>query len=105
MHEAHDFMKDNEYITSGYRINFNSVKRVAQSLFMLHNESVNIWSHLLGALFVVFLAVYTTIFIKSHKNILTDNFITNLNMTHVNEDLKALAHPVIELLPNFNNIT
>jgi adiponectin receptor len=46
-------MKDNLSITDGYRINFNTPSRILRSLFMMHNESVNIWSHCLPALALV----------------------------------------------------
>ncbi|KAH7131520.1 mPR-like GPCR protein [Dactylonectria estremocensis] len=45
--------RDNGYITSGYRQSHSSYAHSFRSLFYLHNETVNIWSHLLGA--VVFL--------------------------------------------------
>lgn len=47
------FMKDNDGITHGYRINFNSTKKILKSLFMFHNESVNIWSHCIPAILIV----------------------------------------------------
>jgi hypothetical protein len=53
--KAPAFMKDNLDITHGYRINFNTPSRILRSLFMLHNESVNIWTHCLPALFLLFL--------------------------------------------------
>jgi ABC-type transport system involved in cytochrome bd biosynthesis fused ATPase/permease subunit len=46
------FMKDNLGITHGYRINFNNPKKILRSLFMVHNESVNIWSHCLPAIII-----------------------------------------------------
>lgn len=42
--------QDNHYIHSGYRSTSNSLSKSFHSLTYLHNESVNIWSHLLGAL-------------------------------------------------------
>ena len=51
--QAPDYAKDNEFIQKGYRINFNTPKKIFRSLFMVHNESVNIWTHLLGALVVL----------------------------------------------------
>ena len=55
--EAPKFTQDNEYIRTGYRVNFCTIKRIIRSLFMIHNESVNIWSHLIGViLFLVFIA-------------------------------------------------
>ena len=46
-------MQDNEYIKEGYRVGFNTVRKVLRSLFMIHNETTNVWSHLLGALLFV----------------------------------------------------
>ncbi|KAI1383326.1 HlyIII-domain-containing protein [Hypoxylon trugodes] len=43
--------RDNHFILSGYRPDSNSYYRSFTSLFYVHNESVNIWTHLLGALF------------------------------------------------------
>ena len=56
--EAPAFSFHNRFILSGYRINFKSAKSLFKSIFMLHNESVNIWSHLLGALFFIILALH-----------------------------------------------
>jgi Ca2+/Na+ antiporter len=67
IHEAPEFLRDNEFIHSGYRINFDSYWKILKSLFVLHNEFVNVWSHILGALFVVVLILYTAFYIKSHK--------------------------------------
>jgi adiponectin receptor len=52
-------MVDNEFIQRGYRIGFNSVGKVLKSLFKLHNESVNVWSHMLGVLTFLVLIVFT----------------------------------------------
>ncbi|GKT63264.1 hemolysin-III channel protein [Colletotrichum tofieldiae] len=41
--------RDNAFIISGYRPDSNSYLGSFKSLGYLHNESVNIWSHLLGA--------------------------------------------------------
>ncbi|CAJ0550311.1 Ff.00g102410.m01.CDS01 [Fusarium sp. VM40] len=49
-----DWRRDNTFILSGYRQSQNSYAHSFRSLFYMHNESVNIWSHLLGA--IVFLA-------------------------------------------------
>lgn len=56
-------MKDNEHITHGYRIGFDSPQKILKSLFMLHNESVNVWTHLLPALIVLFFVLYLLIFV------------------------------------------
>ncbi|KAG0340939.1 hypothetical protein BG004_006220 [Podila humilis] len=48
------WMRDNPAILTGYRRETFSYRKAIKSLGYLHNESVNIWSHLLGAIaFVV----------------------------------------------------
>ncbi len=60
-------MKDNDKIHTGYRINFNSISKLFRSLFMVHNEVVNIWSHLLPLLvFIVLLISFWTV-IDDHQ--------------------------------------
>ena len=43
--------RDNKYIVRGYRPASGSYRRSLRSLGYFHNETVNIWSHLLGAVF------------------------------------------------------
>jgi len=44
---VHHFGVINEYIISGYRPQL-TYKKCIQSMFVLNNETVNIWTHLLG---------------------------------------------------------
>ena len=62
-----DYYKDNEYIRKGYLLYCDSIIKALKSLFCLHNESINIWSHLFGAIFFIFLVCYTAIFITNSK--------------------------------------
>ena len=66
--EAPKFMQDNEYILGGYLLNCNSFKKTFKSLFICHNETINIWSHLLSAIVFFFLIFYTSIFISNYKS-------------------------------------
>jgi adiponectin receptor len=52
-------MQDNPYLRSGYRPELLTFHRCFHSLFYLHNETGNIYTHMIGALFFVCLAVYT----------------------------------------------
>ena len=61
--EAPDWIIDNEYILTGYRINFNSIGLTLKSLFMCHNESTNIWSHLLGVIMFICFILYIIFFV------------------------------------------
>lgn len=49
-HETAPWQRDNPSITTGYRPPSNSYKKSFASLSYLHNESVNIYTHLLGSL-------------------------------------------------------
>jgi len=51
-----------KHIETGYRINFSSPRLCLSSLFQLHNETANIWTHLLGVLCFFFLGIYLTFF-------------------------------------------
>ncbi|KXJ95718.1 hemolysin-III related-domain-containing protein [Microdochium bolleyi] len=41
--------RDNQYILSGYRADSNSYRGSFASVLAIHNESVNIWTHIVGA--------------------------------------------------------
>ncbi|TPX12446.1 uncharacterized protein E0L32_006858 [Thyridium curvatum] len=47
--ELEDWRRDNAYIRGGYRPTSNSYRASLASVASIHNETVNIWSHLLGA--------------------------------------------------------
>ena len=54
--EAHEYMVTNEHILNGYRINYDTWKATVMSLFQMHNETINVWTHMLG--FVVALIAF-----------------------------------------------
>ena len=96
--EAEKFIQDNEYIKGGYLLNCTTFKKTFKSLLIIHNESVNVWSHLIGAIFFFFLIWYTTI------------FITNLQtqVSNIRSDASSLANKAKELKSEYpfvmNNI-
>lgn len=59
-------MVDNRHIFGGYRINYDTPKKIFRSLFMLHNESVNIWTHLFAAIAVLIVIGYAVFFISPY---------------------------------------
>lgn len=56
--DAPEWLVDNQFIFHGYRIGFYRVKDVLKSLFMWHNETTNIWSHLAGVILFIILILY-----------------------------------------------
>ena len=51
------WQRDNQYILSGYRAVSNSFRKSFASLSYLHNETVNIYSHLIPAILLSFLSI------------------------------------------------
>ena len=63
--DAPDYLKDNELIKEGYIINCHSLKMVLRSLFVCSNETMNIWSHLIGCIISILLIIFTAMFLKT----------------------------------------
>lgn len=97
--DAPEFLKDNEFIEQGYLLNCNTINKVSRSLFICHNETINIWSHLLGALGVIALVFYTGICI--HENSMVINRVIDFNKM-LNE-IKYVTDPWISSLNNYEN--
>ena len=57
-----DWMKDNEYLQVGHRPELNSFKECFKSIFGIHSETGNIWTHLIGL--VAFLTVAIIFYVK-----------------------------------------
>ena len=57
-HEIEAWQQDNHYITRGYRPASNSYTKSASSLGYIHNETVNVYTHLLGAIAAIFGSIF-----------------------------------------------
>ena len=66
--EAQKFIQDNEFIKTGYILNCNTYYKTLKSLFICHNELINIWSHLLSSIFFISLIWYTSHFISNFNS-------------------------------------
>lgn len=64
LNNDHHFLKDNEYIHAGYRLYFNTSRKIFRSLFLWHNESVNIWSHSFGLILFIGILFYCVAFLN-----------------------------------------
>ena len=118
--EAPKFIQDNEYIKTGYLLNCNSYKRACKALCICHNELINTWSHLLGALFFIGLTFYILIFVTNFNSqyttvendiLIIEKDVKNLEyleknfpktMETIKENIKMLANDLEEL--NYINI-
>ena len=57
--EIPDWYKDNKYIKYGYRAWNQKCSFYSNTIFNLHNESLNIWTHLTGFLLFIVLTLLT----------------------------------------------
>jgi hypothetical protein len=55
-HELPSFLKHNKYILTKYR-RACSYAECWASIFKIHNETINVWSHLLGTLWLLYLGM------------------------------------------------
>ena len=51
-------MRDNEYILTRYRIDYEGTREVASTFCKCHNETVNIWSHCIGSVIMFTIAIF-----------------------------------------------
>ncbi|KAI3654586.1 hypothetical protein MP228_000640 [Amoeboaphelidium protococcarum] len=65
------FLQDNEYIRSGYRAYYTYFE-LWHSVLRLHNESMNIWSHLFGLCLVLYLFIQTVGGMRSEDALVGD---------------------------------
>ncbi|EFA77756.1 hypothetical protein PPL_09254 [Heterostelium album PN500] len=71
--EIPPYLQGNEFIQTGYRVNF-SYRLCFLSIFRLHNETLNIWTHLLATiLFFILMIVTSTSILENPQPI--DKFI------------------------------
>ncbi|KAI8898680.1 hemolysin-III related-domain-containing protein [Globomyces pollinis-pini] len=52
------YLRDNNWVITGYRA-YYSYPESWRSLFEKHNETFNVWSHIVGALIIIYLIIYS----------------------------------------------
>ncbi|NXJ39106.1 PAQR2 protein, partial [Ciconia maguari] len=53
-----DWLKDNDYLLHGHRPPMPSFRACFKSIFRIHTETGNIWTHLLGCVFFLCLGIF-----------------------------------------------
>lgn len=64
------WMQDNEYLHVSHRPQLPSFKECFQSIFRMHSETGNIWTHLIGCLMFLVMAFYVVFTLPSHMFIM-----------------------------------
>uniref|UniRef100_A0A0D6R5D5 Uncharacterized protein n=1 Tax=Araucaria cunninghamii TaxID=56994 RepID=A0A0D6R5D5_ARACU len=87
------YMRDNEYIIGHYRLEW-PLKHTFLSMFTIHNETLNVWTHLLGFIFFLCLTVYTATKLPSVSDLPVPS----------RGNLQRLQSDVLSALPSLPNI-
>ena len=89
--EAPEHNKYLIYILTGYRVGFTTFKDCLRSLFLIHNETVNVWTHLFGSVMYILFAIYVLYFMPTvqelHHIDSNSSFITEMHKYYVEEIL------------------
>ena len=75
-------MRFNPYILTGYRINFTTPIRAIKSILMLHNESFNVWSHLVGTIGFLLMLFYVLAYLQPPSMVHSDYSLSRWFVTH-----------------------
>lgn len=68
--ELPGYMKDNEFILNYYRANW-PIKQALFSIFRWHNETLNVWTHLLGFILFVVLTISNVVQVPQLSDFMT----------------------------------
>ncbi len=84
LNETPEWLVDNKHLKHGYRVGFNSIKLALKSLFMKHNETMNIWTHAIG---VILFAIILFILVgqMSTQESTYNDFSSNLKTVQLSE--------------------
>lgn len=63
------WLHDNEYLETGYRINYKTCTQVTGSMCQCHNETANIWTHFIGMLGFFGVAIIIAVFYKNMEGV------------------------------------
>ena len=62
-------MADNEFIESGYRVDYDGCAEITTTLCKCHNEAVNVWTHVVGSFIMLVFAILIVVFHEDHESV------------------------------------
>jgi len=81
-----DWLQDNEHLHTGHRLPLNSFRACFQSIFRIHTETGNIWTHLIGMFKLYYIA-------QVHERI----FVSLCSIREYNDDSTGISGDVLRL--------
>lgn len=96
-HALPAYLRDNEYILRYYRSEW-PLKQVLLSIFYIHNETLNIWTHLIGFFLFLSLTIYTAMKIPKVMDLQVvqqlSTMLRSTDLGKINAELLNLPCPI-----------
>ncbi|KVI02722.1 heptahelical transmembrane protein 4-like [Cynara cardunculus var. scolymus] len=99
-HSLPAYMKDNEFILGHYRAEW-PLKQIFMSIFTLHNETLNVWTHLIGFFLFLTLTIYSA---KMIPNVVDLPTLKNFPDVLRKADLHQLREDLLTCIPSLPNM-
>ncbi|XP_059636818.1 heptahelical transmembrane protein 4-like [Cornus florida] len=105
-HSLPGYLRDNEFILGYYRSGW-PLKQVFLSIFSIHNETLNVWTHLIGFFIFLSLTVYTAMKIPKvmdlHSLQQLPNFLKGTDLNKIRAELLKCI-PSLPNMPDFHRL-
>jgi len=107
-HASPPWLRENKFILDGYRFPVRSKRYALASIFRMHNETVNIWTHLVGFIMFLALTISFAVYFGAVKapmlppsfNTLLDKMDGRVLREVLDKPIPGLGRPVGEMLLN-----
>ncbi|KAL7190874.1 hypothetical protein ACSBR2_023030 [Camellia fascicularis] len=99
-HSLPGYLRDNEFIVGHYRSEW-PMKHVLMSIFTIHNETLNVWTHLIGFFLFLALTIYTAMKIPRVVDLYAQQHFPDVLR---NADLYKLRAELLACLPSLSNL-
>ncbi|XP_061338896.1 heptahelical transmembrane protein 4-like isoform X1 [Gastrolobium bilobum] len=99
-HSLPGYLRDNEYILGHYRSEW-PMKQILLSIFTIHNETLNVWTHLIGFFLFLALTIYTAMKVPKVVDL---NSLQHFPDILKKADLYKLQSELLTCLPSMSDL-